>query len=339
MKIDFKTRSLNFAKAFWPLDAPARKRQIFWLKRAAIAFGLLLIVANLFSPARHDELDIKEGGVSNHDIAAPFDFPVLKYPEELAAHQDSAEQNVLAIAYRSPEVDNKILGDIDRFLVKLSDLREEDEYLTVKRKKLESWGLNLSPATVNLLLSLPELYPFQQGLHSISRQAVSAGILPLSDEQTQDLGNQIVIRDQDQLLRTPVQDLVTAQSLPLLMKIKSEQAFPKSALLAQAAAEVASGLLVPNLNLDLDEVNNARALARHNVSLAVGQVSKGERLVAAYQRIDAPAAQKLYSLKLRLDEIALSSRRGGWRYFLTLLSRLLALGFFLGILIIYLYRF
>ena len=339
MKIDFKTKTLNFAKAFWPLDAPARKKQVFWLKRAAIAFGLLLIVANLFSPARHDELELKEGDTSNQDIAAPFDFPVLKYPAELAAQQDSAEQNVLAIAYRSPEVDNKILGDVDRFLVKLSALREEDEYLAVKKKNMEGWGLKLSPASVNLLLSLPELYPFQQGLHSICRQAVSTGILPLSDEQTRGLGNQIVIRDQDQLKRTPVQDLATAQSLPLLMKIKSEQAFPKSAPLAQAAAEAASGILVPNLNLDLDEVNNARALARHNVSLAVGQVSKGERLVAAYQKVDASAARKLYSLKMRLGEIALSSRRGGWRYFLTLLSRLLALGFFLGILIIYLYRF
>jgi putative nucleotidyltransferase with HDIG domain len=339
MKLDFKTRSLNFAKAFWPLDAPARKRQIFWLKRAAIAFGLLLIVANLFSPARHDELELQEGDFSNHDIVAPFDFPVLKYPEALKAQQDSAELNVLAIAYRSPEVDNKILGDVDRFLVKLSDLREEDEYLAVKKKKMESWGLNISPATVNLLLSLPELYPFQQGLRSICRQAVGTGILPLTDDQSLELGNQLVIRQPDQLIRIQVQDLATAQSLPLLMKIKSEQAFPKSAPLAQAAAEAASGILVPNLNLDLEEVNNARALARHNISLAVGQVVKGERLVAAYQKIDAPAAQKLYSLKIRLDEIALTSRRGFWRYLLTLLSRLLALGFFLGILIIYLYRF
>jgi len=339
MKLDFKTRSLNFAKAFWPLDAPARKRQIFWLKRAAIAFGLLLIVANLFSPARHEELDLKEGDVTNHDIVAPFDFPVLKYPSELAAQQDSAARNVLAIAYRSPEVDNKILGDIDRFLVKLSSLREEDEYLAVKKKKLENWGLNLSPATVNLLLSLPELNPFQQGLRSICRQAVSEGILPLNDQQAQDLGDQIVIRQQDQLVRARVQDLATAQSLPLLLKIKGEQAFPRSAPLAQAAAEAASGILVPNLNLDLEEVQNARILARSNVSLAVDQATKGERLVAAYQKIDAPAAQKIYSLKMRLDEIALTSRRGGWRYLLTLLSRLLALGFFLGILIIYLYRF
>jgi cyclic-di-AMP phosphodiesterase PgpH len=339
MKLEFKTKLLNFAKAFWPLDAPARIRQIFWLKRAAIAFGLLLVVANLFSPARHDELDLKEGDVSNHDVAAPFDFPVLKYPGELAAQQDSAELNVLAIAYRSPEVDNKILGDVDRFLVRLSDLREEDEYLAIKKKKLESWGLNLSPATANLLLSLPEIYPFQQGLRSICRQVVAGGILPLTDDQSQKLGSEIVVRQQDQLARAQVRDLATSQSLPLLMKIRSEQAFPKSAQLAQAAAEVASGLLLPNLSIDLQEVETARLLARRNVSLAIGQVVKGERLVAAYQKVDAPAAQKLYSLKMRLDEIALVSRHGGWRYLLTLLSRLLALGFFLGILIIYLYRF
>jgi hypothetical protein len=339
MELDLKRKLLSLAKKFWPLDTQARQRQFFWLKRAVIAFGLLFTIANLFSPTRHDDLDLKAGDTSPRDIVAPFDFPVLKYPAELKAEQDSAEQSVLAIVYRSPEVDARILGDIDRFLVRLAKLREDDEYLSVKKKQMESWGLGLSSPTINLLLSIPELHSFQQGLRSVSRQVVASGILPLDDKQAAELGRELIIRQADRLERVRLDELTTRETLPLLLRVRTQELFPNSEQLAKAVAEAASGLLVSNLSLNMNEIAAARQLARQNVPFSIGQVLKGERLAAAHQNIDEPAAQKLYSLKTRLDQMASESRRGTLKYLLTLLSRLLALGFFLGILVVYLYLF
>jgi putative nucleotidyltransferase with HDIG domain len=339
MRIDPKKKLISFAKAFWPLDAPARRRQVFWFKRTVIAFGLLLAVANLFSPTRHEELELKAGDTSPRDILAPFDFPVLKYPEALKAEQDSAELRVLAIAYRSPEIDARILGDVDRFLVKLSSLREDDEYLAIKKKQMEAWGLELSSSTISLLLSMPEIYPFQQGLRTVCHQIIASGILPLNDKQAGGLGQELVVRQNDKLDRVRLDALTTRESLPLLLKVKCQEMFPGSDQIAKAVTEAASGLLVPNLSLNMDEIEAARQMARQNVPLSIGQISKGERLAAAYQKIDIATAQKLYSLKVHLEEMKPQSQRGSWRYLLTLLSRLLALGFFLGILVVYLYLF
>jgi len=338
MKTFLKKISL-LATTLWPLNPQSRKFQIYWIKRIALAGILLLVIANLFSPARNDDIKLKIGSSSPRDIHAPFDYPLVKDPALLKAQQDSAASQVLAIVYRNPEFDKKLYSDVELFLIKLSNLRQEDEYLSNKMKVILSWKLNLSRSTADLLLTVPGLYSFQQGLKDIVHSLLEPGVLPLNDGQAQKLGPQVMLRQEQDIRRIPVSQLFTMEALPLMVKVKSQNVFPNSEPMAKALAEVALKLLEPNLAVDTAEVEVARNRARESVSRYTGQVAKGEKIISAYQKVDQQTLQKLNSLQARLEEITIVTRRSGWNYVLTLLSRLLALGFFLGILTFYLIRF
>jgi hypothetical protein len=327
------------AKSLWPLDPQSRRHQIYWGKRIALAAALLLIIANLFSPARHDELKLKQGDLAPRDIYAPFDFPLAKDPALLKAQQDSAAAQVLAIVYRNPDFDRQLLGDIELFILRLSNLRQEDDYLPGKLRTLESWKLSLSRGSQELLLSAPGLLAFQQELKAMARALLDQGVLALNDDQALLLGPEVMLRQGQDLKRVPSAGLLTSQALPQAIRSRSQNAFPGNEPMARALSEVASSLLTPNLTANLEEVESARRQAREAVSPHNGLVLKGEKIVAAYQRVDRQAAVKLASLAGRLTELSGASRSSGWNYVLTLLSRLLALGFFLGILTFYLIRF
>lgn len=329
----------KIAKSAWVFDPQARQFQLYWIKRIGIAAILLFLIANLFSPVRNDELQLEENSNSPRDIYAPFDFQLAKPVEFLKAQQDSAASQVLAIVYRNQELDKKLYSDVELFLLKLSNLRQEDDYLANKLKTTQSWKLGLSRNTYDLLLTIPGLYTFQQGLKEIFNSLLGPGILPLTDSQAKQLGLEIILRSGQELKRIPVSQLTTMESLPLVVKVKSQTVFPNSEPMAKALAEVAFQLLEPNLAVDIAEVEAARQQARESVPKYTGQISKGEKIISAYQKVDSQTAQKLLSLQLALQEISSVSRRSGWRYILTLMSRLLALGFFLGILTFYLIRF
>ncbi len=339
MKKIFIQKIFSLAKGLWPLAPQSRKFQIYWIKRVGLAGILLLVIANLFSPARNDDIKLKIGSVSPRDIHAPFDFPLVKDPALLRAQQDSAASQVLAIVYRNPEFDRKLYSDVELFLIRLSNLRQEDEYLSYKQKTIQSWKLNLSRGTSDLLLTVPGLYSFQQGLKDMAHSLLEPGVLPLSDGQARMLGPEVVLRQDQELRRTAVSRFFTMESLPLLIRAKSQAAFPNSEPMAKALAEVAAKLLEPNLAVDTAEVAAARTRARESVPRYTGQVAKGEKIIAAYQKVDQTVLLKLNSLQLKLEEASVVNRRSGWNYVLTLLSRLLALGFFLGILTFYLIRF
>ncbi len=327
------------ARGLWPLDPDSRRYQVYWGKRISLAAVLLLIIANLFSPARHDELKLKDGDLAPRDIYAPFDFPLAKDPALLKAQQDSAAAQVLAIVYRNPDFDRKLLGDVELFILKLSSLRQSDDYLAGKLRTMESWKLGISQGSQELLLSAPSLLAFQQELKAMARSLLDQGVLALSDEQARRLGTEAMFRQGQDLKRGQMSGLLTAQSLPQTIRNKALAAFPGNEPMARALTEVSAALLAPNLTANLEEIEAARRQARESVSPHSGQVLKGERIVAAYQRVDQPTAAKLSSLAARLTELAGAGRNSGWNYVLTLLSRLLALGFFLGILTFYLIRF
>ncbi|HTY08083.1 MAG TPA: HDIG domain-containing protein [Candidatus Edwardsbacteria bacterium] len=330
---------LRAVRSVLPIDVKVRATQLFWLKRIGTAAAMLLVIANLFSPVRHDEYDFKAGDTASRDIFAPVAFPVLKRPDSLRAEQDSAAARVLAIAYRDLDAQKKVLADLDRFLIDLANLREQDATLAAKEKTLRGWSQALSAGTVSYLLSAPSLSQFQLGLQRLCAQVLDAGVIAASDQQLRSLGTDLILRDGDQIRRLPAAGLISEESLPLVLRVKCQTAFASSESAARAAEELSRAIVTPNVFVKLDEFQAAQNDARCSVPATVGQVAKGELIVGIYQRVDDAAAQKLYSLKARLDEISLASRRGGTRYLLTLLSRLLALGFFLGIILFYLRQF
>ncbi len=329
----------KFLRPLLPAVLRIPASQLFWLKRMAGAGVMLFAIANLFSPARHDEFDLKAGDVASRDIYAPFSFPVLKHPDSLRAEQDQAASRVLAIAYLDPEVRRAVSADLDRFLIDLAGLRQSDDYLAEKERAVNGRLPALSSGSVSFLVSTPNLRPFQAGLRELFAQALGAGVVAAGDHDLASLGADLMLRDGEQIRRLPVSGFIASESLPLVLRVRSQTLFPGSAAAARASEEIGAALIVPNVFLKLEDFRAAQAQARLAVPAAVGQVVKGELIVGIYQRVDPAAARSLYSLKARLEEISLASRRGGLRYFLTLLSKLLALGFFLAIIGFYLHQF
>ena len=143
---------------------------------------------------------------------------------------------MLAIGYRDAGLDKRMQDDIDQFLVRLADLRDSEDYLSVKKKAMLAWDLGLSERTASYLLAAASLYPFQSGLRNVCGQLMQAGIPLVDDQQTALLGPERLVRHEDQMVRRPVASLVTRQSLPLVAGIKAQALHPNSEVLAGATA-------------------------------------------------------------------------------------------------------
>ena len=99
---------------------------LYCIVTALIIVGIYQIVA--VGRVNYPEYNLKEGQVSEVEIIAPFDFPVLKSPQELAAEKEQVLSQVDKPYEISEEPLFEAISNLDNIYAVLCSIEPTDDW-------------------------------------------------------------------------------------------------------------------------------------------------------------------------------------------------------------------
>lgn len=302
---------MNQSYSFRWLVASSTKVNIQRLLLIAIAtFSLIAFIPN---PYRNEFADLTEGSVANIEVIAPFDFEILKDPEELSQERYNARENTPPlIEYRdsisklirskSQNVFNFLRTEIPKIARKSENQKADaidDLFQTLWSgyhfyvHKDNLWWL-LKKYTEN---EKSVIDAFERWNHLIEK-IVNQGIVEIPENIT----NQKVTTLKDGI--ATIQDrtlLITKEQLAQeLLDLLREQ--EPSEEFIRVGYDFIRPLLQPNWYFNLSATQALQDAAAAAIPSAQGIVLKGEKIVDRGKRIDKSTIQILKSLQMKHAE-------------------------------------
>jgi len=301
---------------------------------------------------------LSEGNISHDKIIAPFDFEVLKFPEELESERDEAAANVLPVVVK---VDS--LGDSSRReIMALSDethrmfanLSEEfyaafvDSSVAISvvdsilyrrghDQIFDRFGFRLGDDTWEFLVTLfiydreeaPGAYfqYFENVMEGILRDLYGKGILNINRVNLIHHTGNITIQyeaeedvvELEKLLSINDAAIYTSELLPLRL---GEEIYPPKAISASYA--ILQPFISPNILYAKDETERRREAAISKVPLAKGLVKKDELIIDSNIRVNKDHVAKLRSLSVKRVDMEID--QGGFKIWLPILGYFVIIG-------------
>jgi putative nucleotidyltransferase with HDIG domain len=270
--------------------------------RVVIQIGLALLVAvlsivlfprpELFVPPDYP----REGDIASQDIVAPFDFPVVKTAEELAA------DSVRKLRETPPvlEYDSEIADSVQRTLRQFLDHAERLAVTSIK-PQLRAERL----ASAYPWLDLSALPPprsnggwlaLRYAAEDVVHRLYTVGIFPDNRWLPKSQSPFVIVHRENEdvpLIRDQIFDLESAND-----RLRRELAeIPGVDSLEQHAfVEVVGSLLADNLRPDQETTDLRRQEALAEISPYKVRIYRGERIVSKNERVNAVHAERLRAL-------------------------------------------
>lgn len=325
-----------------------------------VLFILLAVILTLLTPGGGAPkfAQLNEGSISHDKIIAPFDFEVLKFPEELNSERDEVAASVLPVAMK---IDS--LGDSQRReIMALSDETHRmfanfpsEFYISIFDSTIElssvdsilyrrghdeifdRFGFRLGEDTWKFLIYLfiydrkssPGAYfqYFENVMEGILRELYGKGILNVSKDEVQHTTGNITIQYEAE------EDIVALEKLysiteaaiytsGLLPSRLSNEYYPSGSISASYA--ILQPFIVPNIIFEEEETNSRKLAAIAKVPIAKGLVKKDELIIDSNIRVNRDHVAKLRSLSVKRQEMEID--QGGIRVFLSPLGYLIIIG-------------
>lgn len=265
----------------------------------ALSVGLFPL-QELFVPPDYP----REGDIASEDIIAPFDFPVLKSKEELAADSIEAMREVPPIL----EYDRKVADSVIRTLAQFFD-RAERLASTSIRPQLRAERL----ASAFPWLDLSDLPPPRTGggwlalryaAEDVVHRLYSIGIFPDNRYLPPSESPFVVVERSEgdvPLIRDQIFDEVSARDR---MQRELAEIPGVDSLELAALVDVLDNLLTPNLLFDQEETELRRQEALARISPYKVRIFRGERIISKNERVNAAHAERLRALaQYRAEQI------------------------------------
>ena len=292
------------------------------LKREEMLRGLyrvsLLVLAAVFvdlafpnRPAPNLPL-LEEGMVPDQDIIAQFDFPVYKSESELARERAEAAGSVPPIFVHDPAAADSAIARLTQFFSAVQDAvsqgADPGEREDAVRNVLSDYRIAASDAQLGILLSEGSRGRLAASVVHVFDTLLRDGVVSSGDVGAPAAGGVILQREgRDNLL--PRDSLLGQQSF------YQQAASRAPADLGVTGLALYQRLLIrffePTIRLDRPATEAARAQARQAVDPVKQNVLKGERIVAAHERVGPEEVERLRAYRDRLREMGLSGD-GGW---------------------------
>lgn len=281
---------------------------------------------------------LEEGMVPSEDVIAQFDFPVYKTESELARERAEAAGSVPPIFVHDPAAADSAIAQVSGFFSAVRDAVSEGknpgEQQSAVRKILSDYRIAASDDQVGILLSDDSRGRLESSVARAFTTLLRGGVVSSSDLGAPSAGGVI--------LRTDGRDnLLPRDSLLGQQGFYQQAASRAPADLGGTGLQLYQRLLIrffePTIRLDRPATEAARAQARQAVDPVKENVLKGERIVAAHERVGTEEVERLRAYRDHLREMGLSGdggplvlpRLGGLLYNLLLLIILgLVLRFF-----------
>ncbi len=279
-----------------------------WRLGVQISLGVLIVVLSvalfplqeLFVPPDYPQ----EGDIASEDIIAPFDFPVMKSDEELAADSAQKIREVPPVL----EYDRDVADSVQRTLAQFFD-RAERLASTSIRPQLRAERL----ASAFPWLDVSELPPPRTGggwlalryaAEDVMHRLYSVGIFPDNRFLPHSESPFVVVERNEgdvPLIRDQIFDETSAEDR---MRRELAEIPGVDSLELAALVDVVGSLLTPNLRPDPEETEQRRQEALAEVSPYKVRIFRGERIISKNQRVNAVHAERLQALaQYRLEQI------------------------------------
>ncbi len=323
-------------------------------------FFLMGVILTLLTPGggSPEFTLLSEGSISHDKIIAPFDFEVLKFPEELKSERDEAAANVLPVVVK---IDS--LGDTQRreimalsdethrmfanfskefyaaFLDTTLEITSVDSILYRRGHDeiFDRFGFRLGENAWQFLINLfiydrknsPGAYflYFENVMEGILRDLYGKGILNVDKDDLDHPTGKITIQyeaeedivELDKLYSIDEAAIYTSELLPSRL---SDEYYPSGAISTSYA--ILQPFVAPNIIFAGEETDSRKEAAIAKVPLAKGLVKKDELIIDSNIRVNKDHVAKLRSLSVKRQEMEVD--QSGIRVLLSPLGYFLIIG-------------
>ncbi|HSH46428.1 MAG TPA: HDIG domain-containing protein [Longimicrobiales bacterium] len=270
--------------------------------RVAVLVAMALVVTVLFPVSPLPDFPFLERGmVAEEDVIAEIAFPVYRPEAELArARQDAAASVDPIFVYDSTAVDS-MTADVDRFFARVDSAAEASgpgAASAAIREVLGTYGIPPSGEDVEMLADAGQRRRLRQTVRTVIQEELPRGIaVPGELEDVE--SRQIQVRGMGTDGAVSPDSVLTSRDffersryhLPSIRQPGYEQ-FQRLLLVR---------FMVPSLRPDWTATEQARARARAAVSLTKGEVLRGERIIAAGDRVTEEQIERLRAYQQELE--------------------------------------
>jgi len=279
-----------------------------WL-RWIIAGVLVIILVPMFPRGRSLQFaDMTEGSISTRRIVAPYDFEILKTPEELQVDRDLAVQKTFPIFIIR---DNKItesIRNVDAFFEEAITMRSDVLQNSERIPQLQDSLFQKYPISVLDTLYMSHMIDpagpmsnralrnFQSNIKKIIRDLLAVGVLNVEKQPYMNPDRRLIVRTDEGEVIQPFDDFYDLTDSKAKAAEMLNNDYLESIFFEQMGFAIVSFFILPNLIYD-EEMHIQRVSdTKSRVPVSSGFVYYDELIVDKNQRITPDIRKKLGSL-------------------------------------------
>ncbi len=326
------------------------------LYRVTLSLVLVLFIAWMLPTERPFEYsNLTVGSISQEEIIAPFTFPILKTPEQLAMERQKARLSVPPVfdfQKNIAEVQeiklHNFFTELTGFFqknsknVKLNELSHEKPSAVVDsllKQFSVKYNLSLGPEDIKVFYTLyraKKLKKFEAEIQSGLKNIYQVGIINVSMASLPE--QNITVKDNGVEEIRPKIKVLDPEQAAEAIDLHLEKVYAKDSKELNLAKKITAAFIIPNLVLNKELTEARKEKAVREVPPTSGFVYKNQRIVDSHEIITEDIHLKLQSLEKALKERSVMQH--GWRQVLFHVGKYLVaiiIVFILG-LFLYFYR-
>ncbi|MBD3161492.1 MAG: HDIG domain-containing protein [Candidatus Eisenbacteria bacterium] len=275
------------------------------LTRLLILVPVLAAGMSLFPPSFGEEtLHLRVGDRAPRTVVAEFDFPVMKDPELLAEERILAASRSPVAFVRNDSVALEVFKRLGDFRTRMGNLRAGRPH------RSPSPELEISQSLLVQLMLSEEQAPLLNQTEAVLQTALERGLVDREAEPLLRDTEAVQVQGPEEPREIPVEQIQTPSKLREAARHRAHARDLDPELLVELVTRFA----VANLSFDEEATEELRRHRRGEVDPVAMQVQRGERIVAAREKVDEETLAKLESYRewraeRRTDSLA---RIGGW---------------------------
>jgi len=254
---------------------------LYCIVTALIIVGIYQIVA--VGRVNYPEYNLKEGQVSEVEIIAPFDFPVLKSPQELAEEKEQVLSQVAKPYEISEEPLFEAISNLDNIYAVLCSIEPTDDWEKIA-SDLKRAGYSFSPEALEFTLRSSLRDRIYESLRRELGTLYNQGIYESLEEDS------ILIWQNDNAEKRALSDFLPREKAKEILIDK----FPEAKTFV---SEFTEQYLKPNLLVNEEKLNELNQSSLQTVQPSEGMVLKNEVIVRKNSRVTEEEVRKLESLQ------------------------------------------
>jgi len=313
-----------------PMGPDARRMALLGV--LVVAAFLLVVEAIFPAPTPGTGIQLEEGQVAREEIIAPFDFVVLRTPQELEEQREWEASQVLPVFGYDPDRQTEQRQNFGEFLTRIYGVRTGPESDRQKLDMIGELGVALQETTRAILLD-PERSPRVEELSreillALSERGVVGGSPDLDDEDN------VMYMDGDSEEIVFFGRFLPMSEVAAAVREEAKRILDDDAM-AEAVVEIVTPFVAENVVYKRGETERRREEARQLVEEETeADVKKNEIIVNRGERITQDHLRMIYSMDRKQREL-LRAETGPKRFFAPI-ARVLQSLILIGIFALYL---